>query len=205
MLPSCVVAPRTLQYRCSGTEMVISPCQCWGEGAQTWGCSCPITITIKVNKSSALSKLAQPAPIPIPMCLLSRAGSWLWIQDCSCLWCISTNLVHLFHSTFLCKGKTGASGTSLAFLSLDLCSGCFQVFREQAIDGETLPLLTEEHLLNNMGLKLGPALKIRSQVGMVSIEQQAAHVHVVPSQERAVRTSCIEYNSLSNNCSFIYL
>ncbi|NXL93004.1 SAM11 protein, partial [Alectura lathami] len=41
---------------------------------------------------------------------------------------------------------------------------CPQVFREQAIDGETLPLLTEEHLLNNMGLKLGPALKIRSQV-----------------------------------------
>ncbi|NXK90867.1 SAM11 protein, partial [Formicarius rufipectus] len=42
--------------------------------------------------------------------------------------------------------------------------GSLQVFREQAIDGETLPLLTEEHLLNNMGLKLGPALKIRSQV-----------------------------------------
>ncbi|KAI3357366.1 hypothetical protein L3Q82_015794 [Scortum barcoo] len=39
-----------------------------------------------------------------------------------------------------------------------------QVFREQAIDGETLPLLSEEHLLNTMGLKLGPALKIRSQV-----------------------------------------
>lgn len=44
-----------------------------------------------------------------------------------------------------------------------------QVFREQAIDGETLPLLTEEHLLNNMGLKLGPALKIRSQVGAVPL------------------------------------
>ncbi|NXT54418.1 SAM11 protein, partial [Pluvianellus socialis] len=56
------------------------------------------------------------------------------------------------------------SETSLAFLSLAPCSGLFQVFREQAIDGETLPLLTEEHLLNNMGLKLGPALKIRSQV-----------------------------------------
>ncbi|KGL96943.1 Sterile alpha motif domain-containing protein 11, partial [Charadrius vociferus] len=55
-------------------------------------------------------------------------------------------------------------GMSLVFLSLDLRSGFFQVFREQAIDGETLPLLTEEHLLNNMGLKLGPALKIRSQV-----------------------------------------
>lgn len=39
-----------------------------------------------------------------------------------------------------------------------------QVFRDQAIDGETLPLLTEEHLLNTMGLKLGPTLKIRSQV-----------------------------------------
>ncbi|XP_031422243.1 sterile alpha motif domain-containing protein 11 isoform X3 [Clupea harengus] len=48
--------------------------------------------------------------------------------------------------------------------SLPGCAEYTQVFREQAIDGETLPLLTEEHLLNNMGLKLGPALKIRSQV-----------------------------------------
>jgi len=62
-------------------------------------------------------------------------------------------------------GKMSRAGTSRAFLSLDLWSGLLQVFREQAIDGETLPLLTEEHLLNNMGLKLGPALKIRSQVG----------------------------------------
>lgn len=44
-----------------------------------------------------------------------------------------------------------------------------QVFREQAIDGETLPLLTEEHLLNTMGLKLGPALKIRSQVHLTDL------------------------------------
>nr|XP_015823170.2 sterile alpha motif domain-containing protein 11 isoform X1 [Nothobranchius furzeri] len=48
--------------------------------------------------------------------------------------------------------------------SLAGCAEYAQVFREQAIDGETLPLLTEEHLLNTMGLKLGPALKIRSQV-----------------------------------------
>lgn len=27
-----------------------------------------------------------------------------------------------------------------------------------------MPLLTEEHLLTTMGLKLGPALKIRAQV-----------------------------------------
>ncbi|XP_066547573.1 sterile alpha motif domain-containing protein 11 isoform X2 [Amia ocellicauda] len=48
--------------------------------------------------------------------------------------------------------------------SLSGCTEYTQVFREQAIDGETLPLLTEDHLLNNMGLKLGPALKVRSQV-----------------------------------------
>uniref|UniRef100_A0A3Q1B694 SAM domain-containing protein n=1 Tax=Amphiprion ocellaris TaxID=80972 RepID=A0A3Q1B694_AMPOC len=48
--------------------------------------------------------------------------------------------------------------------SLAGCAEYTQVFREQAIDGETLPLLTEEHLLTTMGLKLGPALKIRSQV-----------------------------------------
>jgi hypothetical protein len=45
---------------------------------------------------------------------------------------------------------------------------CYQVFREQGIDGETLPLLTEEHLLTTMGLKLGPALKIRAQVSRLA-------------------------------------
>lgn len=44
------------------------------------------------------------------------------------------------------------------------CSEYAQVFKDHAIDGETLPLLTEEHLLDTMGLKLGPALKVRSQV-----------------------------------------
>ncbi|XP_030077901.1 sterile alpha motif domain-containing protein 11 isoform X3 [Microcaecilia unicolor] len=48
--------------------------------------------------------------------------------------------------------------------SLTGCTEYTQVFREHAIDGETLPLLTEEHLLTTMGLKLGPALKIRAQV-----------------------------------------
>ncbi|XP_026537357.1 sterile alpha motif domain-containing protein 11 isoform X2 [Notechis scutatus] len=74
-------------------------------------------------------------------------------------------------------GEEGPAATALQDVSKwsidDVCSfvsclsGCAeysQVFREQAIDGETLPLLTEEHLLNHMGLKLGPALKIRSQV-----------------------------------------
>ncbi|XP_048398577.1 sterile alpha motif domain-containing protein 7 isoform X3 [Stegostoma tigrinum] len=44
------------------------------------------------------------------------------------------------------------------------CSDYAQTFKDHAIDGETLPLLTEGHLLNTMGLKLGPALKIQYQV-----------------------------------------
>ncbi|MEE6511001.1 hypothetical protein FKM82_031380 [Ascaphus truei] len=49
-------------------------------------------------------------------------------------------------------------------ISLPGCSGYAQVFKDHDIDGLTLPLLTEEHLLDTMGLKLGPALKIRSQI-----------------------------------------
>ncbi|XP_009070980.1 PREDICTED: sterile alpha motif domain-containing protein 7 [Acanthisitta chloris] len=49
-------------------------------------------------------------------------------------------------------------------VSLPGCADYAQIFKDHAIDGETLPLLTEEHLLDTMGLKLGPALKIRSQV-----------------------------------------
>ncbi|NXE94834.1 SAM11 protein, partial [Menura novaehollandiae] len=71
------------------------------------------------------------------------------------LGCIAGWLLSVWDFNDLC-----ASGVSLSWP----CVWFPQVFREQAIDGETLPLLTEEHLLNNMGLKLGPALKIRSQV-----------------------------------------
>ncbi|OCT80788.1 sterile alpha motif domain-containing protein 7 [Xenopus laevis] len=48
-------------------------------------------------------------------------------------------------------------------LNLPGCCSYAQVFKDHDIDGLTLPLLTEEHLLDTMGLKLGPALKIRSQ------------------------------------------
>ncbi|KAM4605685.1 sterile alpha motif domain-containing protein 7 [Polymixia lowei] len=48
--------------------------------------------------------------------------------------------------------------------SVPTCSEYAQTFKEHMIDGETLPLLSEEHLLDTLGLKLGPALKIRSQV-----------------------------------------
>ena len=44
------------------------------------------------------------------------------------------------------------------------CSEYCDVFREQEIDGQALLLLTEEHLSNKMGLKLGPALKLKSKI-----------------------------------------
>lgn len=51
------------------------------------------------------------------------------------------------------------------FVVLMFCQFTLQMFKDHMIDGETLPLLSEEHLLDTLGLKLGPALKIRSQVG----------------------------------------
>ena len=44
------------------------------------------------------------------------------------------------------------------------CSLFFQIFREHNIDGSALPLLTEDHLTLRLGLKLGPALKLRSLI-----------------------------------------
>ncbi|TMW48583.1 hypothetical protein DOY81_006338, partial [Sarcophaga bullata] len=41
--------------------------------------------------------------------------------------------------------------------SIDICAEY-----ESCIDGSGLPLLTEDHLVNSLGLKLGPALKLRS-------------------------------------------
>lgn len=46
--------------------------------------------------------------------------------------------------------------------SIDICSEYVKHFREQCIDGSGLPLLTEDHLVNSLGMKLGPALKLRS-------------------------------------------
>lgn len=40
----------------------------------------------------------------------------------------------------------------------------FQNFREQCIDGCGLSLLTEDHLMHSLNMKLGPALKLRSKI-----------------------------------------
>ncbi|XP_072831819.1 sterile alpha motif domain-containing protein 11 isoform X2 [Vicugna pacos] len=79
-------------------------------------------------------------------------------------------------------------------------SGCGEyapVFREQGIDGETLPLLTEEHLLTTMGLKLGPALKIRAQVAkrLGRVFYMASFPVALPLQPPTLRASERELTS----------
>ncbi|XP_045404772.1 sterile alpha motif domain-containing protein 11 [Lemur catta] len=76
-------------------------------------------------------------------------------------------------------------------------SGCAEytrVFREQGIDGETLPLLTEEHLLTTMGLKLGPALKIRAQVArrLGRVFYMASFPVVLPLQPPTLQGPALE-------------
>ncbi|CAG0915416.1 unnamed protein product [Notodromas monacha] len=58
----------------------------------------------------------------------------------------------------------------------------WEVFKEQCIDGSALPLLTEDHLTNSMGMKLGPALKFRSvlakRIGQCPICVHCIHCHL---------------------------
>ena len=49
--------------------------------------------------------------------------------------------------------------SSYNLLGLFYC--VLQVFREHKIDGTTLPHLSEEHLLNFVKMKLGPAIRLR--------------------------------------------
>ncbi|XP_056664458.1 sterile alpha motif domain-containing protein 7 [Monodelphis domestica] len=67
------------------------------------------------------------------------------------------------------------------------CSDYAQIFRDHAIDGETLPLLTEEHLLDTMGLKLGPVLKIRAQTPTMMIINSASEPE---GTSKAIQSIC---------------
>ncbi|CAL8311315.1 unnamed protein product [Merluccius merluccius] len=49
-------------------------------------------------------------------------------------------------------------------LSLPGCSEVAEGFRLQEIDGQALLLLTEDHLMTSMNIKLGPALKICAHI-----------------------------------------
>ncbi|GFR34042.1 sterile alpha motif domain-containing protein 11 [Trichonephila clavata] len=65
--------------------------------------------------------------------------------------------------------------------SVDTCSEYAERFREESIDGTTLPLLTEDHLTMHLGMKLGPALKLRSnlarRIGHCAVCMHCVHCH----------------------------
>ncbi|CAL1280375.1 unnamed protein product [Larinioides sclopetarius] len=65
--------------------------------------------------------------------------------------------------------------------SVDTCSEFAEKFREESIDGTTLPLLTEDHLTMHLGMKLGPALKLRStlarRIGHCAVCMHCVHCH----------------------------
>ncbi|KAF4524107.1 hypothetical protein B566_EDAN007690 [Ephemera danica] len=73
--------------------------------------------------------------------------------------------------------------------SIDLCAEYVPAFREQAIDGSALPLLTEEHLTSALGLKLGPALKLRAvlarRLGHCALCLHCVHCHGASSTTSA--------------------
>ncbi|XP_049956941.1 uncharacterized protein LOC126473736 [Schistocerca serialis cubense] len=60
--------------------------------------------------------------------------------------------------------------------SIDLCAEYAQNFRDQRIDGCALPLLTEEHMTGALGMRLGPALKLRAALAR-RLGQCAACAH----------------------------
>ncbi|XP_051153067.1 uncharacterized protein LOC127276577 isoform X2 [Leptopilina boulardi] len=68
--------------------------------------------------------------------------------------------------------------------SIDICAEYAQNFRENRIDGASLPLLSEEHLTGPMGMKLGPALKLRAllarKLGACTVCLHCAHCHQTP-------------------------
>ncbi|XP_057372564.1 uncharacterized protein LOC130693434 [Daphnia carinata] len=87
--------------------------------------------------------------------------------------------------------------------SIDICSEYAQAFEDQSIDGSTLPLLTEEHLITSMNMKLGPALKLRSvlanKIGHCAICLHCIHCHAEPTGVEQPLSSQDHQNLLNNS------
>lgn len=70
--------------------------------------------------------------------------------------------------------------------SLDMCAEYAPNFREQRIDGSSLPLLTEDHLTTRLGMRLGPALRLRSllssRLGQCPSCLHCVHCHQPPDK-----------------------
>ncbi|CAL4067955.1 unnamed protein product, partial [Meganyctiphanes norvegica] len=72
--------------------------------------------------------------------------------------------------------------------SVELCAEYSEAFRENRIDGVSLPLLTEEHLTSSINMKLGPALKLQSvlsrKLGSFNVCLHCDHCHTQPPERR---------------------
>lgn len=56
-------------------------------------------------------------------------------------------------------------------------------FRQQEIDGQALLLLNEHHLVNSMGIKLGPALRIVSKIAAMKISKEGESTETPPDTQ----------------------
>ncbi|CAN7987138.1 unnamed protein product, partial [Ixodes hexagonus] len=77
--------------------------------------------------------------------------------------------------------------------SVDSCQEYAEKFREQSIDGTSLPLLTEDHLTVYMGMRLGPALKLRTSLakmtGRCTVCMHCIHCHGEDNDRRSASSA----------------
>jgi len=68
------------------------------------------------------------------------------------------------------------------------CQDYVDDFIQQEIDGQALLLLKENHLVNAMGMKLGPALKIVAKVeSMKEVPSPGVRPVLCPPRRRRIR------------------
>ena len=88
-------------------------------------------------------------------------------SSCNRLNCFLPNLLRYLKSASAPYGKHNHMLKCYHFqnsFSFNFFFFNFQVFKEHSIDGSTLALLTDDHLTKRLGMKLGPALKLRSVI-----------------------------------------
>ncbi|XP_013779966.2 uncharacterized protein LOC106464375 isoform X1 [Limulus polyphemus] len=95
-----------------------------------------------------------------------------------------------------CSNKSNASEVALWTIddvvrfvtSVESCAEYADNFREHSIDGTSLPLLNEDHLTTYLGMKLGPALKLRSKlakkIGHCVVCMHCIHCHLDEYEKR---------------------
>ena len=96
------------------------------------------------TSSSNITAMVNDVPVPMVPVMATSASSALEQQPQMANWTVSE----------VCEFIKNLPG----------CSDYVDDFEQQEIDGQALLLLKENHLVNAMGMKLGPALKIVAKV-----------------------------------------